>query len=121
VETIEFTVSNHPMLTTLSDYLDGKCKQFDMPIDWRGMTDFQVKVRQAVMAIPAGETSTYGQIAVDIGKPGAARAVGRVNATNPIPLVIPCHRIVGADGSMTGYGGVGGVETKQWLLALEGN
>jgi methylated-DNA-[protein]-cysteine S-methyltransferase len=121
VETIEFTISNHPMLTALAEYLNGDRTEFDMPIDWRGMTNFQVKVRQAVMAIPAGETSTYGQIAVNIGKPGAARAVGRVNATNPIPLVIPCHRVVGSDGNLIGYGGVGGVETKQWLLELEGN
>ena len=78
-----------------------------------------MKVRRAVMGIPYGETSTYGEIAVKIGKPGTARAVGGANAANPIPFVIPCHRLVGADGSLRGYGGVGVIRTKRWLLEME--
>ncbi|TES90066.1 MAG: MGMT family protein, partial [Anaerolineales bacterium] len=77
------------------------------------------KVRQTVMGIPYGQTATYTAIAARIGRPGAARAVGRANATNPIPFVIPCHRVVGADGDLRGYGGAGGIETKKWLLKLE--
>jgi methylated-DNA-[protein]-cysteine S-methyltransferase len=108
-----------PILEELTGYLLGQRQHFTFPIDWTGMTPFQVEVRKAVMAIPYGHTSTYGQIAASLGKPGAARAVGRANATNPIPLVIPCHRLIGADGSLRGYGGAGGIKTKQWLLDLE--
>jgi methylated-DNA-[protein]-cysteine S-methyltransferase len=71
------------------------------------------------MGIHYGETSAYGEIAVAIGRPGTARAVGQANATNPIPFVIPCHRLVGADGSLRGYGGAGGIKTKRWLLEME--
>ena len=74
-----------------------------------------------VKAIPYGETRTYQQIAEQMGNPGAARAVGQANATNPMPILIPCHRVVGADGSLRGHGGAGGVETKAWLLKLEGS
>lgn len=107
------------ILEQVAEYLTGQRSAFEMQIDWRGMTAFQVQVRRTVMAVPFGQTATYGQIAEQLGKPGGARAVGRANATNPIPLVIPCHRIVGSNGELTGYGGVGGVETKRWLLALE--
>ncbi len=107
------------VLVKVRDYLLGAQAVVDFSIDWRGMTEFQVRVRRAVMAIPPGRTAGYGQIATQVGRPGAARAVGRVNATNPIPLVIPCHRVLGADGSLTGYGGAGGLRTKQWLLELE--
>jgi O-6-methylguanine DNA methyltransferase len=99
--------------------LNGTQKSFDLPIDWTGMTEFQMRVRQAVMAIPAGRTASYGEIAAKVGKPDAARAVGRVNATNPLLFAVPCHRVIGADGSLTGYGGVGGVDTKRKLLAIE--
>jgi methylated-DNA-[protein]-cysteine S-methyltransferase len=78
---------------------------------------FQVLVWSEVRKVPYGATSSYGEIAARIGRPGAARAVGRANATNPVCLVVPCHRIVGADGSLTGYGG--GLATKAALLALE--
>ena len=106
-------------LNVIETYLAGKSNRLDLPIDWTGMTPFQIAVRKAVIAIPAGQTASYGEIAKKVGKAGASRAVGRVNATNPIPLVIPCHRVIGADGSLTGYGGAGGLETKAWLLALE--
>jgi methylated-DNA-[protein]-cysteine S-methyltransferase len=103
----------------ISEYLSGCREEFELPIDWSGMTPFQVRVLKNVLAIPRGETRTYGEIARLIGQPGAARAVGRANATNPIPLVIPCHRLVGSDGSLRGFGAPGGIKTKKWLLELE--
>jgi methylated-DNA-[protein]-cysteine S-methyltransferase len=109
-----------PALAQLVEFLEGKRSSFDLPVDWSGMSDFQVAVRQATMAIPFGEISTYGDVAASVGRPGAARAVGRVQATNPLPLVVPCHRVLGADGGLHGYGGSGGLKTKAWLLALEG-
>jgi O-6-methylguanine DNA methyltransferase len=72
------------------------------------------------MAIPYGQTRTYREIAAQIGTPNAPRAVGRANATNPMPLVIPCHRVIGTDGKLHGYGGAGGLKTKRWLLTMEG-
>jgi methylated-DNA-[protein]-cysteine S-methyltransferase len=104
----------------VSDYLLGRRREFDLPIDWGEMTSFQKKVLQATFAIPCGQVVTYGELAQKIGRIGAARAVGRAEATNPIPLVIPCHRVIGADGGLHGYGGRGGLETKAWLLRLEG-
>jgi len=101
----------------LRDYLAGKLRSFDLPIDWSMMTPFQEQALRATHAIPYGETRSYGEIAAIIGKPGAARAVGQAQATNPIPLVIPCHRVIGADGSLHGYGG--GLDRKAWLLTLE--
>jgi O-6-methylguanine DNA methyltransferase len=119
VQVFEDEAKVKPALEQVRAYFSAERNDFDLPIDWRGMTDFQVRVRKAVKAIPAGQTASYGQIAAQVGKPGTARAVGRVNATNPIPLVIPCHRVVGADGALTGYGGIGGIKTKEWLLDLE--
>ena len=107
------------VLKEILEFLEGDRTQFTTPINWTGMTEFQKKVRQTVMGIPYGQTATYTAIAARIGRPGAARAVGRANATNPIPFVIPCHRVVGADGDLRGYGGAGGIETKKWLLKLE--
>jgi methylated-DNA-[protein]-cysteine S-methyltransferase len=103
----------------ISEYLSGRRNEFELPIDWSGMTPFQAQVLECVLAIPRGETRTYGEIARLIGKPGAARAVGRANATNPMPLVIPCHRLVGSDGNLRGFGAPGGIQTKRWLLELE--
>lgn len=101
-------------------YLSGELRSFSLPIDWSLMTPFKEQVLRATVAILYGETRSYGEIAAQVGRPGAARAVGRAEATNPIPLVIPCHRVIGADGSLRGYGGAGGLETKSWLLQLEG-
>jgi methylated-DNA-[protein]-cysteine S-methyltransferase len=81
---------------------------------------FQLKTLKAVFGIPYGETRTYAEIAAQIGHPIAFRAVGRANATNPMPLVIPCHRVIGTDGKLHGYGGGDGLPTKEWLLKLEG-
>ena len=85
----------------LTEYLDGKR-------------------RKLVSEIPYGKTTTYGEIASELGKPHAARAVGQANAKNPIPLIIPCHRVIGSDGGLRGYGASGGIDTKAWLLRLEG-
>ena len=103
----------------VGEYLKRERRSFDLPIEWSIMTEFQEKVLRAVYDIPYGETRTYGQIAAQIGMQGAARAVGRANATNPVPLVIPCHRVIGEDGNLRGYGAGDGIATKAWLLALE--
>lgn len=101
----------------LTEYLEGRRRVFELDLDLRG-TDFQKEVWGAVAAVPYGQTATYGEIAHLIGRPRASRAVGAANGANPIPIVIPCHRVIGADGSLTGYGG--GLPTKRRLLALEG-
>jgi len=89
---------------------------FDIPLDLRGSA-FQRRVWAELRAIPPGETVTYGELARRVGRPGAARAVGSAVARNPVSIVVPCHRVVGSDGSLTGY--AGGVERKRWLLAHE--
>ena len=108
-------------LAQLAAYLRGELRDFDLPLDWSPMTLFQRAALARVCAVPYGRTSTYGTIAAELGQPGAVRAVGRANATNPIPIIIPCHRILGADGKLHGYGARGGLETKAWLLRLEGS
>ena len=100
----------------LEEYFAGKRKQFDLPLSLRG-TEFQRQVWAALRDIPYGETRSYGQIAQAVGRPKAVRAVGMANHNNPISIIVPCHRVVGADGSLTGYGG--GLENKKFLLALE--
>jgi methylated-DNA-[protein]-cysteine S-methyltransferase len=108
-------------LAQLAAYLRGERRDFDLPLDWSTMTPFQRAALARVCAVPYGRTSTYGTIANELGQPGAVRAVGRANATNPLPIIIPCHRILGADGKLHGYGARGGLETKAWLLRLEGS
>ena len=103
----------------ISEYLGGKRRDFDLSIDWSMMTQFQEQVLRATDSIPCGGVSTYSQIAQKVGKPGAARAVGSAEAANPVPIVIPCHRVIGSDGKLHGYGGRGGITTKAWLLKLE--
>ncbi len=108
------------VLRQLQEYLQGQRQAFELGIDWSYMaSDFQRAALRAVNEIPYGQTRTYAQIAAHIGRPNAARAVGRANATNPIPLIIPCHRVVGSDGKLHGYGGKGGLRTKAWLLRME--
>lgn len=101
----------------LSEYFSGRRREFDLPLRLEG-TVFQQRVWRELCEIPYGETWSYGQLAKRIGKPGASRAVGLANGSNPISILVPCHRVIGADGSLTGYGG--GIERKQWLLAHEG-
>ena len=103
--------------TQLDAYFNGGRRVFDLPLSPRG-TPFQREVWQALQRIGYGETISYAQLATWIGKPRAMRAVGAANGRNPLPIVVPCHRVIGADGSLTGFGG--GLPTKQFLLALEG-
>ncbi|MFM1896379.1 MAG: hypothetical protein RLZZ385_1453 [Pseudomonadota bacterium] len=100
----------------LRAYFDGELTDFDLPLAPAG-TEFQRKVWRALQDIPYGETRSYGEIARRIGKPTASRAVGAANGQNPIPVIIPCHRVIGASGKLVGFGG--GLPTKQKLLALE--
>lgn len=100
----------------LSEYFAGKRDSFDIPIKTQG-TDFQEKVWNALKQIPYGETRSYKDIAIAIGKPKAMRAVGMANNRNPIMIVIPCHRVIGANGQLIGYGG--GLDVKEKLLTLE--
>jgi len=104
-------------LTQLREYFSRTHREFDLPLDVRG-TDFQRAVWNEVAAIPYGTTMTYGEVATRIGRPQAARAVGAANGANPLPILIPCHRVIGAGGALTGYGG--GLEMKAKLLRLEG-
>jgi methylated-DNA-[protein]-cysteine S-methyltransferase len=101
----------------LDAYFAGALRAFDLPLHPVG-TPFQREVWSMLARIPYGETWSYGAVAKRIGKPEAVRAVGAANGRNPIPIVLPCHRVIGADGSLTGFGG--GLPTKQFLLALEG-
>jgi len=109
-----------PYAKEIGEYLKGKRRKFTFSIDWSTLRPFQMKALLAVYEIPYGETRTYAEIAAQIGHPHAYRAVGRANATNPMPLVIPCHRVIGADGKLHGYGGGDGLPTKEWLLKMEG-
>ena len=100
----------------LREYFAGKRKAFDVPLDLHG-TEFQRRAWLALAEIPYGETRSYGEQARRLGAPRAARAVGAANGANPLPIVLPCHRLVGADGSLTGFGG--GLDVKRWLLQHE--
>lgn len=103
-------------ISQLSAYFTGDLTRFDLPLAPRG-TAFQAQVWEQLLTIPYGETVSYGQLAARLDKPGASRAVGLANGRNPISIIVPCHRVVGAAGQLTGYGG--GLERKQVLLALE--
>jgi len=108
-----------PALDQLKAYLNYEIKQFSLPIDWSGYTKFQRDVLQETLFIPYGETRSYGQVAAAIGNPKASRAVGQAEKSNQVPLVIPCHRVLGSDGSLTGYGGKDNTDLKAWLLDFE--
>jgi methylated-DNA-[protein]-cysteine S-methyltransferase len=106
-----------PYTKQLQEYLACTRKQFDVPLDLVG-TDFQLACWNALLEIPYGETRSYAEQARRIGRPAAFRAVGQANHTNPVAIIVPCHRVIGANVSLTGYGG--GMPAKQWLLELEG-
>ncbi|NUS60163.1 MAG: methylated-DNA--[protein]-cysteine S-methyltransferase [Lysobacter sp.] len=134
VHAIEFQASRHPVrrdarweadphplldevALQLDQYFAGDREEFDLPLAPEG-TEFQRSVWRALSAIPFGQTRSYADIAHVIGNPNAVRAVGAANGRNPIPIVVPCHRVIGADGALTGFGG--GLPTKRFLLAHEG-
>ncbi|AKC85663.1 methylated-DNA--[protein]-cysteine S-methyltransferase [Pseudoxanthomonas suwonensis] len=112
---------DHPLLrraqAQLDEYFAGERRTFDLPLAPQG-TPFQREVWFALAAIPYGETASYAQLAARVDRPSATRAVGAANGRNPLPIVLPCHRVIGADGSLTGFGG--GLPTKRFLLELEG-
>lgn len=112
---------DHPVLLQaerqLGEYFAGKRTKFDLDLDFVG-TEFQKKVWAVLLAIPFGQTKTYGQIARELGKPSASRAVGAANGRNPLSIVTPCHRVIGSNGDLTGF--AGGRSSKRYLLALEG-
>jgi methylated-DNA-[protein]-cysteine S-methyltransferase len=115
-----FSTAETPLIkkaaAQLAEYFNGKRRSFDLPLALHG-TDFQRSVWKALQTIPAGETRSYKDIAALIGNPKAVRAVGMANNRNPIVIIVPCHRVIGSDGSLTGYGG--GLPAKQYLLNLE--
>lgn len=114
----EGETDSSPVARQLEEYFAGRRRAFDLPLDPRGSA-FEREVWEALLEVPFGKTSAYGAIAERIGRPGSARAVGRAVGANPIAVVIPCHRAVGAGGALTGY--AGGMERKRALLALEGS
>lgn len=107
---------NELAIAEINAYLSGRLKAFSVPVDMRG-TDFRRAVWRKIAEIPYGTTATYGEIAAAIGRPGAARAVGAASGANPVPVIIPCHRVIGSGGSLVGYGG--GLDLKRFLLNLE--
>lgn len=106
-----------PYLRQVEDYLSGARRFFEVPLDLRG-TPFQLAVWNALRSIPYGRTCSYTELAETVGRPGASRAAGAANARNPVPLAVPCHRVIGKDGSLTGFRG--GLAAKEKLLRLEG-
>lgn len=117
-ETLESRPSRSRARTALEAYFDGQRLAIDDVPTATGGTPFQQTVWRALRDIPSGQTRSYGQLAAAIGQPRAMRAVGLANGSNPIGIIVPCHRVIGAHGSLTGYGG--GLERKRWLLAFEG-
>ncbi len=110
------TTPFHEVIAQLEAYFAGELRAFELPLAPKG-TAFQLTVWEALLQIPYGETVSYGDIAQAIGKPTATRAVGAANGKNPLPIVVPCHRVIGSDGTLTGYGG--GLSIKATLLELE--
>jgi methylated-DNA-[protein]-cysteine S-methyltransferase len=112
--------NDHPILREtrrqLDAYFAGELQDFGLPLDLKG-TPFQIRVWQALLEIPYGETRSYAEQARVVGSPEAVRAVGAANGRNPIPIVVPCHRVIGSNGKLTGFGG--GLPLKRWLLDLE--
>jgi len=118
----EYAIADSPLLTEagrqLAEYFEGRLIDFDLPLAPEG-TEFERQVWDALLTIPYGQVRSYKDIAVQLGRPKACRAVGRANGLNPISIIIPCHRVIGSDGRLTGY--AGGLEFKEALLQLEGS
>ena len=106
-----------PVRRELDEYFEGRRRDFDLPLDLRGREGFSRDILERLAMVPYGEVTTYKSLAVEAGNPRAARAVGTIMNRNPIPIVLPCHRVVGSNGSLVGYGG--GLERKRLLLDLE--
>jgi O-6-methylguanine DNA methyltransferase len=104
------------VIRQLLEYLEGKRTRFELPLDLRG-TPFQCDVWNSLLEIPYGQTRSYGEVARSLGRPGAMRAVGSANGANPVPLIVPCHRVIAAGGKLGGFGG--GLDLKRRLLAME--
>ena len=107
-------------LAQVGEYLQGRRRVFDLPLDLEGFTPLTLQIMAACRAIPFGQKKTYQQLALEVDRPRSARFVGNTMARNPIPLVVPCHRVVGSDGRLHGFGAPGGIKTKAWLLQMEG-
>ncbi len=118
IDVVESREKLSGVVAQLEAYFAGQRRRFDVPIDDRAMTPFQRKVLTAAVEIPAGRIVTYGELAKRIGQPKAGRAVGQALGHNPMPIVIPCHRVVAGGGGLGGY--IGGLKAKEWLLRLEG-
>ncbi len=116
----ELPLAGRSLQHAVKHYFESGCFQWDLDqLDWQGISPFHERVLRECYLIPPAATLTYGELAAIVGSPGAARAVGGAMARNRWPLLIPCHRVVGSSGKLTGYSGVGGVETKRKLLDLE--
>jgi len=113
----------HPLIERavlqLEEYFSGKRRHFDLPLDYRHISPFARRILRVLALSAYGTTLSYGELAGQVGHPGAARAVGGVMAANRWPIIIPCHRVLGKDGNLTGYSGGRGLETKKWLLGFE--
>ncbi len=116
---IEAPAKLDPVRRQLDEYFEGRRTRFELPLDWRLSHGFAQRVLEATNRIPYGAVSTYGTVADEAGNKAASRAAGRALGTNPIAVVVPCHRVIGANGSLTGYGG--GMAAKEYLLRLEGD
>ncbi len=117
IDVVEDPARTAEVRRQLEEYFAGRRSEFDLTLAPEG-TPFELAVWEELRRIPFGETRSYGQVAAAVGRPGSARAVGRANGANPIPIVVPCHRVIGANGSLTGFGG--GLEAKARLLEIEG-
>lgn len=116
-ETVDGTLAHAAVCEQLKCYFNCELKEFDMPLDLKG-TEFQRSVYDRLMVIPYGKVTTYGDVAADINKPKAARAVGQAVGANPVPIIVPCHRVLASSGGLGGFGG--GLDIKRALLTIEG-
>jgi methylated-DNA-[protein]-cysteine S-methyltransferase len=118
-DAVEESDTTRRAASLLTRYFAGEPVVFDLPIDFREFTPFQEAIYRMVTTIPRGEVRSYSQVAAETGRPRASRGVGGAMARNPLPIVIPCHRVVGKSGELTGYSASGGIESKRWLLETE--